>query len=370
MRLLHSIPAKDGFSMPAEFEPHQGTVMIWPVRPGSWMDGGKPAQEVFARIARIIAKKERVYLLTNAADFAEVTKLFGEDGNIRVIEIETNDAWARDIAPTFVRRGGVVRGISWCFNAWGGEVDGLYTDYIYDDMAAERICEELGLECYDAYPFVLEGGSIHSDGEGTLLVTESCLLSPGRNPYMAKKDIEEKLIEYLNVEKVIWLPRGIYLDETNEHVDNICAFTRPGEVVLAWCDDENDPQYELSSETLRVLERSTDAKGRRFLIRKLKQPRPILVKEEDLSRFSFAPGEAEREAGERLAASYVNFYICNAGILVPQFGDPADAEAVAMLGRAFPGRDIYPVEAMDILLGGGNIHCITQQIPAVHEGAG
>ncbi len=365
MKLLQSQPTKDGFHMPGEYEPHQGTILIWPVREGSWREGGKWAQEVFSEIACIIAREEKVYLLAGFEQFEEVKSRFATAGNIRVLEVETNDAWARDIGPTFVKRGGVVRGISWCFNAWGGEVDGLYQDYIEDDMAAERICEELGLECYDAYPFVLEGGSIHSDGEGTVLVTESCLLSPGRNPSMSKGDIEETLKAYLGAEKVIWLPRGIYLDETNEHVDNMCAFTKPGEVVLAWSEDESDPQYALSQETFEVLQRERDAKGRALVIHKLPIPKhPVLIKEEHLQGLTFAPGEANREVGERLAASYVNFYICNAGILVPQFGDENDAKALSVLQQCFAGRKVFPIDAMEILIGGGNIHCITQQIPA------
>ena len=364
MRMLKSLPAKDGFYMPAEFSEHSGTVMIWPVRTGSWGDGNK-AKEVFAKIARIISQREKVYMLAGPDDVLSVKKVFSEDTNIRVLEVQTDDAWARDVAPTFVVRGGVVRGISWVFNAWGGDVDGLYQDYTYDDMAAERICEELGLECYDAWPFVLEGGAIHTDGEGTLMVTESCLLSPGRNPDLSKGEIEEKLKEYLNVERILWLPCGIYQDETNEHVDNICAFIKPGEVVLAWCENENDPQYEMSRACLEYLETQEDAKGRKLVIHKLPVPAvPVCVSEDEISGFTFAPGEEVRTPGERLAASYVNYYHCNAGILVPQFGDENDARAVEILKCLFPGKAVYPIAAGAILLGGGNIHCITQQIPA------
>ena len=364
MKLLQTRPAADGFLMPGEFEKHRATVMAWPLRPGSWREGAKPAQKVFSQIARIIATREKVYLLANAEVYQQVKSDFAGDGNIRVLEIETNDAWARDIGPTFVRRGGVIRGISWCFNAWGGEYDGLYSDYILDDMAAERICEETGLECYDAYPFVLEGGAIHSDGRGTLMVTESCLLSKGRNPELSKGEIEQRLKEYLGAEKIIWLPEGIYQDETNGHIDNICAFTAPGEVVLAWAEDESDPQYELSKAALSVLEHETDAEGRRLVIRKLPIPKqPICIKEEHLTGMSFAPGEAERSVGERLAASYVNYYVCNAGVLIPQFGDENDSVAVEVLQGCFPDKKMYPVAATEILLGGGNIHCITQQIP-------
>ena len=211
---------------------------------------------------------------------------------------------------------------------------------------------------------MLEGGSIHSDGDGTMLVTESCLCSPGRNPKLGKAQIEEKLKQYCNVEKVVWLPCGIYQDETNEHVDNVCAFVRPGEVVLAWTDKEDDPQYEMSKKCLEVLESETDAKGRHFKVHKLYIPeKTVCITEEELAGFEFEPGEDERSAGERLAASYVNFYISNGAVILPQFGDINDGKAAAVLKEAFPDREVVPVYARDIIVGGGNIHCITQQIP-------
>lgn len=279
--------------------------------------------------------------------------------------MESDDAWARDVAPTFVVNGeGTVRGIDWEFNAWGGTVDGLYAHWEKDDLVAEKVCGELGYDCYEAHPFVLEGGSIHSDGEGTVLVTAACLLSGGRNPKLTKDEIEKKLCAYLGAEKVIWLERGIYNDETNEHVDNICAFVRPGEVVLGWTDDEKDPQYAMSKSCLDILEHETDAMGRKIKVHKLPIPKtPICVTEEDLGGYEFEDGEDTREVGERLAASYVNFYISNGGVIVPQFGDEHDKTAVEILGKVFPERKICPIPARDILLGGGNIHCITQQIP-------
>jgi putative agmatine deiminase len=211
---------------------------------------------------------------------------------------------------------------------------------------------------------VLEGGSIHSDGEGTILATEACLLSRGRNPELSRAEIEQELKNYLGAQKIVWLPRGIYNDETNEHVDNVCAYVGPAEVVLAWTEDENDPQYALSRASLDALEAATDAKGRHFTVHKLPIPaKPICVTEEELQGYAFEEGEDTREAGERLAASYVNFYISNGGIILPQFGDENDAEAVRILGGLFPGRRVYPIPARSILVGGGNIHCVTQQIP-------
>lgn len=366
MQTLKTKPAADGFRMPAEFEQHRGTVLIWPVRPGSWTNGGREAQVTFTEIARTIAKSEKVFMLCDKDHLRQVADIFADDKNVLVYCISTNDSWARDIGPTcVVNKYGDVRGIDWKFNAWGGDFDGLYAEYEDDDAAALKICESINVDCYDAKHFVLEGGSIHSDGEGTVLVTETCLLSQGRNPHMTKLEIEQELKDYLGARKVIWLPRGIEGDETNEHVDNVCAFVRPGEVVLAWTDDVNDQQWAPSNESLKVLENETDAEGRKFIIHKLPIPKnPVRITKEELDSFVFEDGEDVREEGERLAASYVNFYITNDGILVPQFGDDNDEVAINILGELFSDRTIYPIYARPIIVGGGNIHCITQQVPA------
>lgn len=369
MKRLTSLPAMDGYSMPGEFESHWGCVMIWPKRPGSWPFDAREARKAFAAIAEAIADSEHVVMLAEADVIDSARELLSD--RIQVVLMESDDAWARDTGPTFVvNQKRHVRGINWQFNAWGGEVDGLYADWRKDDLLAGRFLDEFGYETYDASHFVLEGGSIHSDGQGTILVTESCLLSPGRNPSMTKLEIEEQLKNYLGAEKIIWLPYGIYQDETNEHVDNVCAFVRPGEVILAWTDDKDDPQYEMSLADLKLLEQETDALGNHFIIHKLPIPKnSVCIKPEELCGYIFEPGEDIREAGERLAASYVNFYISNGGVIVPQFGDKHDETALKLLGECFPERKIYPIYARDIIVGGGNIHCITQQIPEgdVHE---
>lgn len=363
MDKLTTLPADDGFYMPGEFEPHRGCIMIWPARPGSWPFGAIKARKAFAEIAEAIADSESVVMLAGADVYENAKSMLSD--RIEVIMMESDDAWARDVGPTFVKnKAGYVRGIDWQFNAWGGTFDGLYPDWEKDNLLAGRFLRQQGYSSYDASHFVLEGGSIHSDGEGTILVTESCLLSEGRNPALTKLQIEEQLKNYLGAEKIIWLKRGIYQDETNEHVDNVCAFVRPGEVVLAWTEDPSDPQYALSYGDLKQLEEETDARGRSFLIHKLPIPKvPVCISKEELTGFIFEPGEDKREPGERLAASYVNFYISNGGVIVPQFGDVNDEEAVRILKGCFPERKIYPVYARDIIVGGGNIHCITQQIP-------
>ena len=191
MKKLMGIPGEEGYSMPGEFEPHRGCIMIWPKRPGSWNYGAVKAREAFKNVAHAIAESEDVYMLAEP-DVAEdarralgvtgeaAAEMPGTGARIHVLEMGSDDAWARDVGPTFVKnRAGDVRGIDWEFNAWGGTVDGLYAHWEKDDQVAERFCEALGYECYEAHPFVLEGGSIHSDGQGTILVTESCLLSGG-----------------------------------------------------------------------------------------------------------------------------------------------------------------------------------------------
>lgn len=362
--IINSTPSKDKFYMPAEYAPHKGTLLIWPVRPGSWPYNGREAKKTFTEIANAISESEKVYLLAHEDGFNEAKEVFKDNENVIVLNIKTDDAWARDTGPTCVVNDiGDVRCVNWSFNAWGGEYDGLYAHWENDDKVAVSVADELKMDVYDASPFVLEGGSIHSDGEGTILVTEACLLSKGRNPKLTKAQIEDKLKEYLGADKVIWLPRGIYNDETNEHVDNVCAFTGPAEVVLAWTDDVNDPQYELSNASLSVLNQSTDAKGRKFKVHKMYIPKnPVVINEDDLKGYVFEEGEDMRDVGERLAASYVNFYITNNAVLVPQFGDDNDSKAVSLLESLFKGRKIIPIPARTIIVGGGNIHCITQQL--------
>lgn len=366
---LKGTPAGDGYYMPAEYAPHRGTLMIWPVRPGSWPYKGTEAKKVFTKIAGILNEHEDVYMLADKEHKEEAENMLPED--VKVIEIKTDDAWARDVGPTFVvpckklnKSDMDIRGIDWKFNAWGGEYDGLYPDWENDDKAASAFCENINVDYYDAKDFVLEGGSIHCDGEGTAIVTGRCLLSKGRNPQLSKDEIEDKLKQYLNVSKVIWLPYGIYNDETNEHVDNVCAFTSPGNVVLAWTDDENDPQYKMSLADYKLLNETTDARGRKINVHKLYIPdNPVCITEEELKGFEFEDGEDIREAGERLAASYANFYIANGVVLVPQFNDARDEQAVQLLKELIPDREIIGIYARDIIVGGGNIHCITQQIP-------
>lgn len=363
MKILNSTPKQDGFFMPAEFELHEGCIMIWPERGDSWQFGGFAARRAFTEVAALIAESEKVTVCASNMQYDTAREML--PANIRVVEMSSNDSWARDYAPVFViqKDTGLRRGIDFYFNAWGGLTDGLYFPWDKDNHMAKKLCDLFENDCYNAQDFVLEGGSIHVDGEGTAITTKSCLLSKGRNPDMTQKEIEEKLKQYFNVEKVLWLPYGIYQDETNEHVDNICAFTAAGEVVLAWTEDKNDPQYAMSQADYEYLLSETDAKGRKLKIHKLPVPQPVTIKKEECEGLLHMNGEPTRRPGERLAASYVNFYISNQTVIVPAFHDPADYYAQELLTKLFPTRKVKAVYARDILIGGGNIHCITQQVP-------
>lgn len=362
MKTLTGTPKQAGFRMPAEFEEHRGVYLLWPERPDNWRNGAKPAQKTFAKVAAAIAEFEPVTVGVSDAQYDNARHLLKDV--IKVVELSTNDSWVRDSGATFVtNQAGDLRAIDWTFNAWGGLVDGLYFPWDKDDCVAQKMSELEQADRYRLADFVLEGGSIHVDGQGTLITTEECLLSKGRNPQLTKAEIEETLKEMLNLEKVIWLKKGIYLDETNGHVDNIANYVKPGVVALAWTDDQTDPQYAISKENLDILENSTDAKGRKIQVEKLYVPKPILITAAESAGVDAATGTLPRQTGDRLAASYVNYYTANGGIVYPLFDDPADVLAQKTLERLYPERRVVGVAAREILLGGGNIHCITQQVP-------
>jgi len=363
MKRLNSTPKQDGFRMPGEFEHHDGCYMIWPERPDNWRLGAKPAQSVFAEVANTIGKYEPLTMIVSAAQYSNARQVLND--YVRVVEMANDDSWCRDSGATFVIDDkGTVRGVDWTFNAWGGLVDGLYFPWAEDDKVALKMCELERVDSYRLDDFILEGGSIHVDGEGTCMATEETLLSEGRNSHMTKEEIEKTLCEYLNCTKMLWVPRGIYNDETNGHIDNMCNFVRPGVVVLAWTDDENDPQYEISHEAYEYLSKQTDAKGRKLEIHKLYTPKPILITKEESMGVDAVDGTLPRQEGDRLAASYVNYYTGNGFIALPVFNDPNDEKAIKKLQELYPDRVIEPIYAREILLGGGNIHCITQQLPS------
>jgi agmatine deiminase len=269
----------------------------------------------------------------------------------------------RDVGPTFVvDRRGRVRGVDWMFNAWGGKAGGAYLDWELDDQVAAKVLEIESRPRYRA-PIILEGGAIDTDGQGTLLTTEECLLNPNRNPTLRRGQIESLLERYLGVREIIWLGRGVFNDETDGHVDNLCCFVRPGEVVLTWCDDPEDPQYDISRAAFEVLAKAKDARGRKLKVHKLMQPGPLYMSEAEAAGIEHSPECKVRRAGDRLAGSYVNYYIANRHIVMPLLDPKTDRAAKATLAKLFPRHRLLGVPAREILLGGGNIHCITQQQP-------
>src|SRR5512138_2726103 len=361
--LLTTTPASDNFRMPAEFEPHAGCWMLWPERPTNWRLGAKPAQAAFAACASAIATGEPVTVGVSSAQFVNARSMLPDA--VRIVEMSSNDAWMRDVGPTFVvDDAGQVRGVDWIFNAWGGLSSGLYFPWDQDDLVARKVLEVERSDRYRA-PFVLEGGAIHVDGEGTLITTEECLLNPNRNPHLDKGQLEILLHEYLGVTSVIWLGKGVVDDETSGHVDNLCCFVRPGEVALTWTDNKRDPQYAVSLDAYERLQSARDARGRKLKIHKLPMPGPLYrTAEEESGVDAVDEGQPARVAGERLAASYVNFYIANSTVVMPLLDRKKDRLAANMLKRLFPDRRVIGVQSREILLGGGNIHCITQQVPS------
>jgi agmatine deiminase len=359
---LDSTPAADGYRMPGEFEPHSGCWIAWPERSDNWRLGAKPAQEAYAAVAEAISASEPVTVAVSDGQFEHCRSVLPP--SIRVVEISTDDAWIRDMGPTFLVNGkGGRRGIDWHFNAWGGLHGGLYFPWDKDERVAPKVLEIEGAERYRA-PIVLEGGSIHVDGKGTVMATEECLLNPNRNPELSREEIEQVLFDYLGTEKMIWLGQGVYNDETNGHVDNLACFARPGVVLLTFADDESDPQYAISRDAEERLTRSTDAQGRHIEVVRLPSPGPIAISEEEAEGVDAVEGSLPRRAGDRLAASYANFYLGTSRIVFPELDERFDQQAAEVLRGCFPDREVVGVPAREILLGGGNIHCITQQVPA------
>jgi agmatine deiminase len=335
--------------------------MLWPERPDTWRLDAAPAQKAFANVARAICQFEPVSMGISPGQTGAAARQL--PATVTRVEMASNDAWMRDVGPTFVKNDtGEIRGVDWKFNAWGGLEGGLYTPWNKDAQVAGSVLEDQGIGGYQA-PFILEGGAIHTDGQGTLLTTEQCLLNPNRNPSLSKKKIEHLLKEYLSVETIIWLGRGVYMDETDGHVDNLCCFIKPGEVLLTWTDDRSDPQYAISCDALERLTNTRDARGRKLVVHKIHQPGPLFMSERESAGIQQSGQAVPREQGGRLAASYVNFYMANNGIVMPIFNDPRDTDAISLVHFLFPDRKVVALQAREILLGGGNIHCITQQQP-------
>ncbi|ASN06233.1 agmatine deiminase [Virgibacillus necropolis] len=359
---INSTPKKDGYRMPGEFELHKGTWMLWPTRTDTWRSGAKPAQKAYAEVAEAISQFEPVTVCVETERFENARALLPAD--VRVVEISSNDAWMRDIGPTFIKNDtGEVRGVDWAFNAWGGLDDGLYFPWDKDVLVKQKVLEIEHVNRYDASDLVLEGGAITVDGEGTLITTEECLLNPNRNPNLTKEEVEEKLSNYLNIQKVIWLKNGLAGDETNGHVDEVLFYVRPGEVAIGWTDDTNHPQYAVLQDAYNQMKEETDAKGRKFTINKIQLPKQITLSEAESLEIDITSTSYDRSAGVNFIATYINCYLCNGGVILPVFNDRQDEIAIKTFENMFPDRKIVPVYTREISVGGGNIHCITQQQP-------
>ena len=384
-----STPKADGFFMPAEFAPQDRVWMGWPHRTDTWAHGAKPAQKQYAAIARAIAEFTPVTMCANQADYANCKAAFEEDENVTVIEMTTDDAWFRDTAATFVINGkGDKRANHWHFNAYGGLVDGLYFPWDKDEQIALKMAELSGCRRYRPDDMILEGGSITVDGEGTVVVTDQCLLSPGRTcsavleeeedpesiwPKFKRKFepwseelrayMDEHLKDYLGVEKVIWVKEGIDPEETNGHIDDVATFIAPGVMACIWTDDPEYPFYEQCHAVYETLSNAVDAKGRKLKVHKLcLTQQPCLL--QGAATIDAVEGTIPREDGEVAIASYMNFLIVNGGVILPQYGDANDALAVQQVQAMFPERRVVGVQTREVAFGGGNIHCITQQQPA------
>ncbi len=362
-KTLSSTPKQDGFRAPGEFEPKAGCWLTWPERPDTWRLGAKPAQKIFANVAVAIAQSEPVTVAVSARQWLNARAML--TGHVRVVEMANNDSWLRDSGPNFVINDqGEVRGVDWTFNAYGGHDGGLYSPWDLDDLVARKVLE---CERFDRYrsSLIAEGGGLQSDGQGTVITTEQCLLNRNRNAHLGKAEVERQLCEYLGADQVIWLPRGFALDETDGHIDDICCFVRPGVVALSWTDDLDDPQYEIVREAEDILRSTRDAKGRSLQVHRIHHPLPIEMTAEESAGVDHVDSTWARPAGNRIASSYINYYPGNSVVIVPEFDSPLDDKAKSALAELFPGHKIEGIQnSREILLGGGNVACITLPVYA------
>jgi agmatine deiminase len=336
--------------MPAEWEPQAAIWLSWPHRRATWPGPRRfaPIPPKFAEIVATISQFEDVHVNAARAMQPRARSLCAAAGAdpARVFwhDHPTDDAWCRDHGPIFVKHDdtGEVALIDWRFNAWGGK----YPRYARDNAIPRRVARALGLRRFEKR-MVLEGGSIEVNGEGILLTTEACLLNPNRNPELTRPQIERALRDYLGVRQVIWLGDGLEGDDTDGHIDDLSRFFKRDGIVTAVETNENDFNHRVLAENLERLESARTPRGRRFEIRTLPMPEPRYV------------------GARRLAASYANFLILNGAVLVPTFRQPRrDARALDVIRGCFPGREVIGIDCLDVVLGGGTLHCLSQQQPA------
>ena len=354
-----STPTTLGYRMPAEWEPHAATWIAWPHEASDWPAPGKLAavRWVYVEVVRHLVAGERVRILVRDAALARAARRMLRAGGVDLTQVDfyrwpTDRSWTRDSLPTFVRDRRGQRGIVlWQFNAWA-----KYRNWRQDAAAAEALVRRLRLPVWrplvpgrrGPVRAVLEGGAIDVNGRGTVLATEECLLSPiqARNPGLDRAGVERLLADHLGIRRVLWLAEGIVGDDTHGHIDDLARFVGPHTVALATCHDRRDPNYARLGANRRRLARMTDQDGIPLTIVELPMPAPLTFD------------------GQRLPASYANFYVGNAAVLVPTFNDPNDRLALDLLAGCFPGRRIVGIHAVDLVLGLGTLHCMTQQEPA------
>jgi agmatine deiminase len=335
------VPVAGGFALPAEWARHARTWLAWPARAATWHGGIEAARAVHVELAKALAGFEPVTMVCNPAEMAEASLMCGP--GIDLMPVPLSDGWMRDIGPTFVTNpSGEIAGIDWIFNGWGG----LHNEFALDAKVAAELIRLRGCPAFQA-PIVLEGGAFSGDGAGTLLVTEECLLDPRRNPGKSKAEIEAVLRDYLGITKVIWLGRGYEGDETGGHIDEIACFVKPGAVMIQMTNDPEDANYLVQHDNYARLRSAFDAGGNRLDVIEIPQP-------------------ARRAHGRRrLTLSYINFAFANGGVIMPSVGDACDDVAFRIFTGVFPDRKVVQLLADDLVIGGGGIHCITQQEPAV-----
>ncbi len=341
---VNGIHSPSGFRKPGEFERHERTWMIWPHREDLYEDRLAPMQTEYVNIVAAISQFEPVTVVAHPDHEETARKRLGNLAD--VVAIPVDDFWTRDCGPSFVSNAeGKLAGVDWRFNAWGGK----HAPWEQDNQLAARILQREGAEVRVSW-LTTEGGSFALDGEGTLIITETSVLNPNRNPGVNKALAESELKAMLGVEKVVWLPGDPMDKETDGHIDGMCAYVRPGVVLFESNPDPRDPHSRILRENLACLQSQTDAKGRAF---------ETIPLEEAI--------EAE-VTSNIFCRSYINFYIANGGVIVPGYGIPGDAGALATIQAAYPDRKVVMVQVNAIAAGGGAIHCITQEQPAAAAG--
>lgn len=353
------------YYFPFEGDKHLATIMILPFRKDVWYKNTLPALKVYKEIITNISKYETVILIIHPLIDEKIVKDFETD-NVIIYRLEYDDCWARDISPIFLKKSDneELIGVDFSFNGYGGDFNGLYYPYNHDLEIAKNILLELLIPRLNKRNMILEGGSVLSNGKGSILTTSECLLSIGRNPNMSKEEIEKELLLAFNAKKVIFLPYGVIDDETTGHVDNIASFLDSKTIALAYEEDENDVQHLRSVENYNFLLNQKDQDGNPFDIIKIPFPKKMYMQEEDTIDLQINKNSKNRLLNSPLAPSYLNFYQSDKFVIIPQFNDENDKIACKILEDFYKDtKEIIPIYSRDILLGGGNIHCITMQIP-------